>query len=395
MPTGNQKIYDFIVLGATSMVAKELIPLMAEKKLNFTIAGRNLEKIKNRFKDNQDLHSNILHCDLNDEVSIDAITEKCRILLNLVGPFHVHGDKVVKSCLKHNTHYLDITGECFYAKRLIESFQDQAEKKKLMIMPFSGFDSIPTELGSLLVAKKFARENAGQLPNEINHYVRLKGGLNGGSLASAIDIYSFMSPDENKNVFYFRDNSNNLEWQLGKSPYFCQHKKTWASSFFMEGINSKVLFWSFSRKENYRKLFAQNFIFRELSPSKNQFTANLESGVGALFERVMGNNMGKKIISFIGPKQGEGPNKVLRDSGFFKSIFTAKNGKSFTKISITSQGDPGNKSTAKILLGAALCTLSYISQPTEEITGGVGTPVYFFGEKLLSNLEDMDIKFEI
>ena len=92
----------------------------------------------------------------------------------------------------------------------------------------------------------------------------------------------------------------------------------------------------------------------------------------------------KKIVDFILPKPGEGPNKKNRESGFYNLRFYVKledDSNAFAKV--TGDMDPGYGSTSKMLAESAVC-LAVDELP--KITG-VLTPSVAMGDALLQRLE--------
>ncbi len=75
------------------------------------------------------------------------------MILSTTGPFHRYGSMLVASCIKNQTHYVDITGENFWVKGLIEKHHAEASAKGIRIIPSCGFDSIPSDLGTFFSAK--------------------------------------------------------------------------------------------------------------------------------------------------------------------------------------------------------------------------------------------------
>ena len=59
----------------------------------------------------------ILIADSDDEDALDQLTQRTKVVLSTAGPFHRYGSKLVASCVKNNTHYVDITGENFLGQR--------------------------------------------------------------------------------------------------------------------------------------------------------------------------------------------------------------------------------------------------------------------------------------
>ena len=145
-----EKDIDIIVYGATGFTGKLCMEYMAskERSTKWAIAGRNQEKLKT-VADELCPEVEILIADSDDEDALDRLTQRAKVVLSTAGPFHRYGSKLVASCVKNNTHYVDITGENFWVKGLIDKHHDEASKKGVRIIPSCGYDSIPSDLGSL------------------------------------------------------------------------------------------------------------------------------------------------------------------------------------------------------------------------------------------------------
>ncbi|GIS74752.1 MAG: hypothetical protein CM1200mP12_04710 [Gammaproteobacteria bacterium] len=57
------------------------------------------------------------------------------------------------SCVKNSTHYVDITGETFWIKEMIEKHHSEAVTKGVRIIPSCGYDSFPLGFRSFFAAK--------------------------------------------------------------------------------------------------------------------------------------------------------------------------------------------------------------------------------------------------
>ena len=73
--------------------------------------------------------------------------------MSTAGPFARYSNSLVKSCVDNKTHYTDITGENHWVKGLIDRFHDKAALDGTRIIPSCGYDSIPSDLGVLLLQK--------------------------------------------------------------------------------------------------------------------------------------------------------------------------------------------------------------------------------------------------
>src|SRR5436189_181751 len=122
---------DIVLYGATGFVgrlAAEYVAARAKKlRLRWAIAGRDrarLEQVAERSGGNP----RVLVADSGDAKALKAIAARTRVMLNMAGPFAVHGNAVVDACVKAKTHYADITGETAWVRGLIDRHHERAAK---------------------------------------------------------------------------------------------------------------------------------------------------------------------------------------------------------------------------------------------------------------------------
>merc|ERR1712013_211925 len=63
------------------------------------------------------------------------------------------GEQVVKACLEAEAHHVDLSGEPQYLETMQLRYHEEAERKGVYIVGSCGFDSIPADLGSMVLAK--------------------------------------------------------------------------------------------------------------------------------------------------------------------------------------------------------------------------------------------------
>ena len=56
---------------------------------------------------------------------------------------------MVDACARLHTDYVDITGETTWVADIIDKYHTSAEQSSTFIVPMSGYDSIPSDLGAL------------------------------------------------------------------------------------------------------------------------------------------------------------------------------------------------------------------------------------------------------
>mmetsp|Transcript_113231 Transcript_113231/g.352942 ORF Transcript_113231/g.352942 Transcript_113231/m.352942 type:complete len:424 (+) Transcript_113231:68-1339(+) len=152
------------------------------------MAGRNEEKLKKAAK-NCKSDPATMCCTEPDHLMYMA--EVSSVIIAAAGPYLLLGEDVVKACVAKNTHYLDVTGEIVYNRRLIDKYHEEAKEKGVMITVMVGFMSacsdwnlyrLRQELGPLKVSKEFMFQGAA-----------VRGG---GSFMSGFSQFEHMRTDE-------------------------------------------------------------------------------------------------------------------------------------------------------------------------------------------------------
>ena len=93
----------------------------------------------------------VLVADSGDEAAIDALVRQCRVVASTAGPYAIHGRALVASAARHGVHYADITGETQHVRRVIDLHHATARQTGAKIVPFCGFDSVPADLGAVMM----------------------------------------------------------------------------------------------------------------------------------------------------------------------------------------------------------------------------------------------------
>src|SRR4029079_8516988 len=96
-----------------------------------------------------------------DVPALDKIVPEASSVAALAGPFAIHGRELAAACARHGTDYCDITGEVPFARELIDRHDARAKESGARLVPFCGFDSIPSDLG-VHALQKWVREKTGE-----------------------------------------------------------------------------------------------------------------------------------------------------------------------------------------------------------------------------------------
>lgn len=57
--------------------------------------------------------------DVTNVNDVDRVVQRARVIINAVGPYWRWGTPVVKACVRHGRHYVDLTGEAAWVKDII------------------------------------------------------------------------------------------------------------------------------------------------------------------------------------------------------------------------------------------------------------------------------------
>ena len=85
------------------------------------------------------------------------MASRTRVVLDLVGPYTLYGKPVIEACVANGAHYVDLTGEIPFVRRMIDAFDDRASEAGVKVVEVCGFEALPPDLAVLLAAET-ARE---------------------------------------------------------------------------------------------------------------------------------------------------------------------------------------------------------------------------------------------
>ena len=159
------------------------------------IAGRNGDKLA-EVNQASGADVEIIIADADDVTALEALAARTKVVLSTAGPFHRYGSHLVAACVSQASHYVDITGENFWVKGLIEKHHEEAARKGVRIIPSCGFDSIPSDLGSF-----FAIQKSGQAIKRVESFHAFKGDASGGTLETIFSMPELNLGDDLTNPF--------------------------------------------------------------------------------------------------------------------------------------------------------------------------------------------------
>ena len=406
---------DLIVFGATGFTGKLVVEYLIKhyglenQKFTWAIAGRDkakLEELKQSFIciDPRSASIDTLVADSFDSKSLDNLASSCSTIISTVGPYLKYGLPLVESCVKNHTNYCDLTGEVPFIRESIDLFHEKAIKNKCRIIHSCGFDSIPSDLGVLLLQKKSLKK-FNKVCDDVNLYVRsIKGGLSGGTISSIINISKYIdSHPEKKSVLKspFSLNpidkiKNNVRQPVLKSIRWDSSFNKWICPFLMSGINTRIVHRTNAITEFS---YGKNFRYNEVSSFDRGLNGFLKAFAMLMTLFFLQLSLRINLLIWIlkkttFPKPGEGPSKHKMKNGFFKmKIIGFINKIRKNSVTVTGDSDPGYSATAKMLTESAICIL--LNEDKIPKKYGVLTPASGIGLILIERLKEKGISFTI
>jgi len=390
------KDIDIIIYGATGFTGQLCVKYFQSlaTTAKWAIAGRNQEKLRKVAEENL-AEVEILIADSDDEVALDNLTLRARVILSTAGPFHRYGSKLVASCVKNNTHYVDITGENFWVKGLIENHHEEAARKGIRIIPSCGFDSIPSDLGTF-----FAAKSLGKPIKRIESFHSYEGGASGGTLETMFSMGELDLGDDLTNPFLLNpeDSYSNEQKQLSGDRVGISKKpeiKAWSGPFIMATANTRVVRRSEALLALRQESYGSNFTYQEHAYHKSWLSAVSSLLLTGLSVLVLLSPLKRLVKPFL-PKPGEGPSETVQENGWFDCKFIAESEDGMKSVfNMHGKGDPGYKVTSKLVSECALCLMEDAdSLPGGSEYGGVLTSASGLGQPLISRLKKAGITFK-
>ncbi|MBE9017463.1 saccharopine dehydrogenase NADP-binding domain-containing protein [Chroococcidiopsidales cyanobacterium LEGE 13417] len=398
--------YDVVLYGASGFTGKQTVQYFAQQvvpgEVRWAIAGRNREKLE-QVKAQVGVNVDVLVADSQDETAIDNIVSQTRVLLNTAGPFALYGNKIVDACVRFKTHYVDITGETPWVKELCDRYHDRAATDGTRIIPCCGFDSVPSDLGTYLIVRYIQRE-LGASCRAVKAYYQAMGGFNGGTLASAFNIYNSTQVSQVSNPFLLNPTSDRSpeEIERNRDPEFPQYDPdldTWVAPFFMGAVNTRVVRRSNALYSQWQEPYGVDFTYQEylkFDPPLGWLPAVGITAATALFIGAIQQPPIRSLLQPLLPQPGSGPSEKTMNEGWFRCelLGLTSDGRKVGGL-ICDRGDPGNRATVKFLCESALCLALNEDKLPGDRRGGILTPATGLGDVLAERLRHAGMTIDI
>ena len=376
MPTESRE-FDIIVYGATGYTGRLVAEYLKDKNgLKWAMAGRSLSKLEEvRDLIGAAADTDLIVADASDPASLDAMAKRAKVVLTTVGPYQLYGNELVAACVANGTDYTDLCGEPAWMRQQIDQHDAAAKASGARIVFSAGFDSIPFDLGVMMLQKHCVDTFGAPAPRVKGRVRAMKGTFSGGTAASLKATMAAAAKDRAvvgylTNPFSLSADFDGPPQPAGNKPEYDESLGSWATSFVMAPINTKNV-----HRTNHLlvQAYGADFVYDEM----------VLTGPGE-----QGEAMAKHVAStpMMGgaddPKPGEGPTKEERETGHYDVLFIAEYPDGRTaQFSVKGDRDPGYGSTSKMISETAIALCEHNGP------GGVTTPGAALGERLVDRLQ--------
>ncbi len=404
----SHRSYDVVLYGATGFVGRQTVAHFAAhaRGVRWALAGRSaarLEQVREAAGPAA-AGAGIIVADAADAKALNALASQAVVVLSTAGPFALHGSALVEACVSHRTHYVDITGETPWVRGLIDRHHAQAARDGTRIIPCCGFDSVPSDIGAWLVAEEVRRQHGEQCVS-VKACHSMRGGLNGGTLASALNLMESGQDRLLADPFLLnppgsvpRDVTAHAD---PVAPHHDADFDAWLGPFVMGPVNTRVVRRTAALlAARGDAAYGARFSYQEYQRfGRGPLAAAAATGLA------VGMSMGQAAMRFRGGRAmaramavpaGQGPSERTMDHGSFRCDLIGKSaGGTVVRGRVAGQGDPGNRATTKFVCESALALALQAGElPGGERGGGVLTPASGLGMVLVRRLLAVGIELE-
>ena len=381
--------FDIVVYGATGytgrLVAEYLAHHYAGSGPKWAMAGRSADKLAEvRDLIGAPADTPLIVADADDAASMKALAQAARVVITTVGPYQLYGEPLLAACLAAGTDYADLCGEPVWMRLMIDKYDAAARASGARITFSCGFDSIPFDLGVLMLQHEAKARFGAPAPRVKGRMRSMSGKFSGGTAASLKATLATLR--EHPALLQYMMSPFGLtpgfvgpDQPLGDTPEYDEKLGSWTTPFIMAAINVK-------------NVHRTNLLLGHPYGADFAYDEMVLTGPGEQGEAAAKHMAKTPMIGGANdPKPGEGPTPEERENGFYDVLFVGEypDGRTI-RYGVKGRYDPGYGSTSRMIAEAAIALLA------SDHSGGVGTPGAFLGAALTERLRDhAEISFEV
>ena len=187
-----RRAFDVVVWGATgftgALVAAHLAR-HAPPETRWAIGGRDGDKLRalvGRLVDSGASSTLVptLIGDAASDADMAGLAHCAACVVSAAGPYGALGGTLLGACASAGTHYADLTGEPAWVRSMIDRWDGVARASGATLVPCSGFDSVPGDVGAYGAARALEAATGAKAVAVTSYLTKVLGGFSGGTLAT-------------------------------------------------------------------------------------------------------------------------------------------------------------------------------------------------------------------
>ncbi len=373
--------FDLIVYGATGytgrLVAEYLAHHYQGKGPKWAMAGRSADKLAEvRDEIGAPADTPLVVANSDDPASMQALAESTRVVVTTVGPYQLYGEPLLAACVAAGTDYADLCGEPVWMRQMVDKYHAAAQASGARIAFSSGFDSIPFDLGVLMLQNEAVARFGAPAPRVKGRVRAMQGKFSGGTAYSLRATMEALGKDPALvatmvSPFGLTPGFEGPAQPRGDAPEYDESLGSWCAPFVMAVINTKNVH---RTNQLLGHPYGADFVYDEM----------VLTGPGEQGEAIAKHVATTPMIGTPNdPKPGEGPSKEERDTGHYDVLFVGEypDGRTI-RYGVKGRYDPGYGSTSRMLAETGIALLDCAA------AGAIATPGALLGEALVQRLRD-------
>jgi short subunit dehydrogenase-like uncharacterized protein len=365
---GGDRDFDVVVFGATGFVGRLVAGYLgrhAPDGLRIGLAGRSEARLKAVRAELAGAAStwSLVLVDSTNPPSLARLANAARVVVSTVGPYRRHGLALVEACATAGTHYADLAGELLFMRESIDRYDALAAGTGARIVHCCGVDSVPSDLGVLLLHQIAAAEGAGDLEDTTLLVKAFRGGFSGGTLATMklqleevrtkplsraiVDDPYALSPDRAAEPEM--SDESDLTWVRHDNDL-----DVWVGPFVMAGVNTRIV-----RRSNALQgwVYGRRFRYREVTDFGAGAAGSIKAaavGIGiGTFRAALAHRPTKVLLDRVLPAPGAGPSEKARRMGSLRmEVHTRTSGGAHYRVLAVKMAVTESKISASVSRGS-------------------------------------------
>ena len=140
------------IYGATGYAGRLVTAEAVRRGIPAVLVGRSLDRLRAAAESAGAHDAHLRVAELDDEDALAAALQDVDVVINTASPFTSFGEPVARAAVAAGTHYVDISGEELYIKRVLDTLGEEAQAAGVTLLPAANNDCLTGDLLGHLVA---------------------------------------------------------------------------------------------------------------------------------------------------------------------------------------------------------------------------------------------------